>query len=107
MIQSYPEVRSRFEKASSKSIQVVLLSPHMAEGTVVFHQHPDQSGGGGNFFPGRTKVSISEKTRCQLLLAKSRVLLNVTMFPSSETSTKEHFPFEIAAWEPLEQQSGK
>ncbi len=102
MIQSYPETRGRLKKASVEAIRVVLLAPYLTEGTVVFHQHPGQPGAAGDFLPGRTKVSISKKVRCQLMLAKSRVVLNVTLFPPQATSDLEHVPFEIAAWEPLE-----
>lgn len=100
MIHSHPEVRDTFNKASFAAVPVVLLSPYMTEGTAVIH------GAGGDFFPGRTKVSITEKMRCQLLLAKSRIVLNVTLFPTPVTSDGEHFPFELVAWESLEQHTG-
>ncbi len=106
MIQRSPEARGRFDKTSANAVPVVLLSPHRAEGTAVFHQHPGQTASGGDFFPGRTPVSIPEKTRGQLLLAKSRVLLNVTLFPPPASDNGERFPFEIDAWEPMELPAG-
>ncbi|WP_395752387.1 hypothetical protein [Prosthecobacter sp.] len=102
MTQSPPEAKRRFHRDDPTAVPVVLLAPYMAEGTVVFHQDRAHPGNSGDFFPSRTHVSISEKTRCQLLLAKSRVVLNVTLHPPATEGSPETFPFEIAAWEPME-----
>ena len=40
---------------------------------------------------------MPEIQRCQLLLAESRIVLNVIMFPGkSESCNVEHFHFELA-----------
>ena len=106
MMQSHPEGRGGSKKTKAAAVPVVLLSPFRAEGTVVFHQHLGQPGARGDFFPGKTKVSISEKIRCQMLLAKSRIVLNVTLFPPA-TNEVAHFPFEVAAWEPMDLPTAK
>ncbi|WP_395739875.1 hypothetical protein [Prosthecobacter sp.] len=97
-----PEAKRRFHRDDPRAVRVVLLAPYMAEGTVVFHQDQAQPGAGGEFFPVQASVSIPEKTRCQLMLAKSRVVLNVTLHPPAAEGSSEPFPFEIAAWEPME-----
>lgn len=97
MIQSCPEIRGTFSKARFAAVPVVLLSPCIAEGSAVFH------GARGDFFPGKTKISITEKTQCQLLMAKSRIVLNVTMHPPTVADDAEPLSFELVEWESLEQ----
>lgn len=79
----------------------ILLTDQPIEGTVVFN---GQDRNRGNFFPSKISVSIYETKRIQLLMAKSRIVLNVLISPQAEDEGNvEHYPFELAAWESLEQ----
>ena len=83
--------------------RAILISPHKVEGTVIFDENGGQPGVRGSFIPTQTKISISENERCQLLLEKSNIVLNVRMSPSrSETVDAECFRFELAVWEAME-----
>lgn len=84
----------------------LLLLDQPVEGTVVFNGHGKAVNERGEFFPSKVSVPLRERKRTQLLMAKSRVVLNVIISPQPEDgSTVEHLPFEMATWESLEEMS--
>ena len=91
------EVLEILRRRSSIGLPAALLSPHWAEGTVIFDQSEETLSVRGDFFSNKSKVTMPEIQRCQLLLAESRIVLNVIMFPGkSESCNVEHFHFELA-----------
>ena len=101
------EVLEILRRTSSTGLPAALLSPHWAEGTVIFDQPEETLSVRGDFFAGKTKVTLPEIQRCQMFLAESRIVLNVIMFPGRflERSNVEHFRFELAPWKSMEQTS--
>ncbi len=96
------EVREYLARTNSVSLRVVLQSPCWAEGSVIFDQPDEGAAIRGDFFPAKTKVVISEAVSGQFLLAKSSILLNVTLTPGRMKGTDvEHCRFEIVGWNPL------
>ena len=96
------ELRESLSRTDQFISSATLIHPCLTEGTVVFDHAGEKPGVRGDFFPWSTKISISENERCQLLLAKSSVVLNVIMSPGpSERSEVLYYRFELVAWEPL------
>ncbi len=82
--------------------RAILITAHKVEGTVIFDQKGEEPVIRGDFIPSKTKISISENERCQLLLEKSNVVLNVRVSPGlSKTLGEEHFRFEVVVWEAM------
>ena len=97
------ELRESVRSTGQFVSKAILISPHKVEGTAIFDQKGEQPGICGSFIPTHAKITISENERCQLLLGKSNIVLNVRMSPGrSETGDAEHFRFEVAVWEAME-----
>ena len=97
------ELRESLRRNDQFVSRAILISPHKVEGTVIFDEDGDQPGVRGHFVPTQTKISISENERCQLLLEKSNIVLNVRMSPGqTETSDADYFRFELVVWESLQ-----
>lgn len=97
------KLRESLRKAGHFVSRAILITSHKVEGTVIF----DSKGEGpvirGDFIPSKTKISISENERCQLLLEKSNVVLNVRVSPGlSKALGEEHYRFEVVVWETME-----
>ncbi len=98
------EVREYLLRTNSVSLRVVLLSPCHSEGRVIFDPSDEELSVRGDFFPHGTKVLLSESVRGQFLLAKSSILLNVTLTPGRmEKSDIEHCRFELVEWKSSEE----
>ncbi len=96
------ELRELMRSTGQFVSRAILITPYKVEGTVIFDQNGDQPGVRGSFIPTKTRITIAENERCQLLMEKSNIVLNVRMSPvRSETSDAEYFRFEIAVWEPM------
>ncbi|WP_395747353.1 hypothetical protein [Prosthecobacter sp.] len=84
--------------------RAILLADQQVEGMAVFNGGDPSLTSGGTFFPSKVSLSIAGRQRSQLLLAKSRIVLNVILSPQpADEIPVQHFPFEVAAWESLEQ----
>ena len=100
------ELQELLRSSNSAVLPALLLSPHLAEGTVIFDPPEGQLSVRGDFFPGSIKVNISVIERSRLLLAEVGVVLNVIMFPGkSESSNVERFHFQLVDWSSMEQVS--
>ncbi len=97
------ELRESLRSTGQFVSKAILISPYKVEGTVIFDQKGEQPGMRGSFIPTNNKITISDNERCQLLLEKSNIVLNVRMSPGpSATSDADHFRFEVAVWEAME-----
>ena len=98
------DLRELLQRTKSDGLSAILLSPHLAEGTVIFDPIEGQLVVRGDFFPGSIKVNISVIERARLLLAEARIVLNVVMFPGqSDSSNEERFHFQLVDCKPMEQ----
>lgn len=96
------KLRESLRKNGHFVSRAILICSHKVEGTVIFDQ-AEQPVIGGDFIPARGNVLIGDNERCQLLLEKSNVVLNVRMSRGrSKTLGEEHFRFEVVVWEAME-----
>jgi len=98
-----PELLKLLPTTNAAGLTALLLSPHLAEGTVIFDPPEGQLSVRGEFLPGSIKVNISVIEHCRLLLTEAGVVLNVIMFPGkSEGGNVERFHFQLVDWKSME-----
>jgi len=91
-----PELCEILERDHSEGLAAMLLSPHLAEGMVIFDPLDEQMSVRGDFIPGSITVNVSVIERCRLLLAEAGLVLNVLMFPGqSESGSIKRFHFQL------------
>ncbi|MBN8420110.1 MAG: hypothetical protein J0L73_14425 [Verrucomicrobia bacterium] len=96
------KLRESLSKAGHFVSRAILITPQKVEGTVIFDQKDGQSVNRGDFIPSQPNVVIAENERCQLLLGKSNVVLNVRISRGrSRALEEEHFRFEVVVWESM------
>lgn len=101
-----PELRDLLQTPNAGGLTALLLSPHLAEGTVFFDPPEGQLSVRGDFVPGSIKVNVSVIERCRLLLTEAGIVLNVVMFPGrSDSSKEERFHFQLVDWNPKKKAS--
>lgn len=96
------KLRDSLRKKGHFVSRAILLAPQKVEGTVIFDPKDGQAVLRGDFIPAQPGVSMAEGERCQLLLEKSNVVLNVRMSPGrSQVLGGDHFRFEVVVWEAM------
>lgn len=98
------KLRDSLRKAGHFVSRAILIaSHHKVEGTVIFDPKGEAPVIRGDFIPSQPKISISENERCQLLLEKSNVVLNVRVSPGlSKALGENHYRFEVVVWEAMQ-----